>query len=135
MKAHGSNVRLKAFEKFKPYYVRKLKEGNTYACKYHVKMIELQDGFNNMQGESKGIHGKHCICEYDVCCSSTLGMCKAISTTFQDLIDMWTSLLCPLGHSTFHNLACLKGECEDCGIDMLVIYHGEEDKRSVKMML
>jgi hypothetical protein len=48
MNAHGSNVKLRAFEKFKPYYVRKLKEGNTYACKYHVQMVELQDGFNNI---------------------------------------------------------------------------------------
>jgi len=132
MKAHGSNVRLRVFEKFKPYYVQKLKEGNTYACKYDVDMVELQYGFNNMQGESKGIHGKHCTCECDVCCSSTVGMCKAIRTTFQGLIDMWTSLLCPLGHSTFQNSACLKGECEDYGIDMFMTYLSEEDKRSAK---
>jgi hypothetical protein len=92
MKAHGSNVRLRAFEKFKQYYVQKLKEGNTYVCKYLVEMVELQDGFNNMQGESKGIYGKHCTCECDVCCNSTLGMCKATSTTFQGLINMWTSI-------------------------------------------
>ncbi len=98
-------------------------------------MVEFQDGFNNMQGESKRIHRKHCTYECDVCCSSTLGMCKANSTTFQGLIDMWTFVLCPLGDSTFHNLACLKGECEDCGIDMLMTYPGEEGKRSGKMML
>jgi hypothetical protein len=112
-----------------------LKEGNTYTCKYHVEMVELQDGFNNMQGENKGIHGKLCTYKCDVCCSSTLCMCKATNTTFQGLIDMWKFVLCALGDSIFHNLVCLKGECEDYGIDMLVTCLGEEDKRSGKMML
>jgi hypothetical protein len=62
-------------------------------------------------------------------------MCKATSTRFQGLIEMWTSFLCPLEDSTFHNLAYLKGECEDYGIDMLMTCPSEKDKRSGKMML
>ncbi len=135
MKAHGSNVGLRAFQKLKPYYVYKLKEKNTCTCKYHVEMVELQDGFNNMWGESKWIHGKHCTYKCDVCCNSTLGVCKATCTTVQSLTNMQTFILCPLGDSTFHNLACLKGECEDCGIDMLMTCLGEDDERNGKMML
>ncbi len=41
MKAHGGKVGLKTFEHMKPYYVRKLKEMNTCACKYHVEMAKL----------------------------------------------------------------------------------------------
>ncbi len=41
VKVDGSNVRLRAFEKLKPYYVHKLKERNTCACKYHVEMVKL----------------------------------------------------------------------------------------------
>jgi hypothetical protein len=46
-----------AFEKFKSYYVRRLKEWNTCAYKYHVEMVELKHGFDNMQFVTKGIHG------------------------------------------------------------------------------
>ncbi len=81
-----------------------------------------------MQGENKGIRGKYCTYKCDVCCNSTLGMCKATSTRFQGLIEMWTSFLCPLEDSTFHNLAYLKGECEDCGIDMLMTCLGKRIK-------
>jgi hypothetical protein len=35
--------------------------------------------------ESKGIHGKHFTYKCDVCCSCTLGMCKATYITFQGL--------------------------------------------------
>ncbi len=58
MKAHGSKVGLKAFEKLKPYYVHRLLERNTCACKYHVKMVELRKGFNKMQHVSKGVMGQ-----------------------------------------------------------------------------
>ncbi len=57
MKTHGSNVKLGTFEKFKPYYVRKLKEGNTYAYKYLVEMVELQDGFNKCKVKIRGFVG------------------------------------------------------------------------------
>jgi hypothetical protein len=32
---------VEAFEKLKSYYVYKIMEWNTCACKYHVEMIEL----------------------------------------------------------------------------------------------
>ncbi len=49
-KAHPNCiVGLRAFEKLKPYYVRRLKECNTCACKYHIEMVELHACFNNMR--------------------------------------------------------------------------------------
>jgi hypothetical protein len=89
VKAHGSNVGLRAFEKLKPYYVQKLKERNTCACKYHVEMVELQDGVNNMRGEGKRIHDRHCSYNYDVCGSNIIGVCViGYTTIFQGLMDM-----------------------------------------------
>jgi hypothetical protein len=42
MKVHvESTISLRAFEKLKPYYVRRLKEHNTCAYKYHMEMVEL----------------------------------------------------------------------------------------------
>ncbi len=78
--------------------------------------------------------GLICTCDCDICCSCTLGICKADCTTFQGLIDMWVSLLCPTEDGTFHNFTCLKGECEDCGIDMFMTYLGEENRNSEKLM-
>jgi hypothetical protein len=57
---------LKAFEKLKPYYVYRFVERNTCVCKYHIKMVELQKGFNNMSHGSKRVHGTNCNCNYDV---------------------------------------------------------------------
>jgi hypothetical protein len=55
--------------------------------------------------------------------------------TFQGLIDMWTSIMCPTTRdSTFHDFKCLQGECFDCGIDMLVTCPIEEDNASDKLM-
>jgi len=34
----------------------------------------------------------------------------------------------------FHNLSYLKGECENYGIDILMTYPSEEDKRNEKML-
>jgi hypothetical protein len=50
VKEHGGcKVGLHTFEKFKSFYVRQLKEKNIYAYKYHVEMVELRLGFNNMR--------------------------------------------------------------------------------------
>jgi hypothetical protein len=81
VKAHGKKVGLKAFEKLKSYYVCKLKEMNTCSCKYHVEMVKLRHGFNNMRGESKVVHGKQCSCNCEVCVSLVDGLCTSRLTT------------------------------------------------------
>jgi hypothetical protein len=73
MKVHVECVGIRAFEKLKPYYVRRLKVHNTCAYKYHTKMVELQHGFNNMQIASKGTHGRTSNCNCDICYSKTFG--------------------------------------------------------------
>jgi hypothetical protein len=78
MKAHVEcKVGLRAFEELKVYNVRKLKEHNTCACKYHPEMVELRHGCNNMQTTSKGVHGRMCPCSYNICYSEILGQCNA----------------------------------------------------------
>ncbi len=47
---------------------------------------------------------------------------------------MWVFILCLAKDGTFHNLRCLKGECEDCVINMFMTYHGEENKNNEKLM-
>jgi hypothetical protein len=86
--------------------------------------------------KSKGVHGKNYNCECDVCvASSTPSICKVGCSTFQGLIDMWMSILCPIEISyAFHDLKCLKGECKNCGINMLITCLEEEDWRSEKIM-
>jgi len=39
LKEHPNcQIGLQPFEKFKPYYMMRLKEWNTCACKYHIEM-------------------------------------------------------------------------------------------------
>jgi hypothetical protein len=50
MKEHPKcQVELRAFLKLKPYYVKILKDLNTYAFKHHTEMKKLKHGYNNMQ--------------------------------------------------------------------------------------
>ncbi len=74
MKVHGNTMGLEAFEKLKSYYVHKIMELNICACKYHVEMTKLWEGFNNMWGEVKGVHGKYCNYNCDVCGNTTLSI-------------------------------------------------------------
>jgi hypothetical protein len=97
-------------------------------------MVELWDGFNNMRGEGKGIHKRHCSYNYDIYGCNIVGVCANGCTTFQGLMDMWTSILCLINDSTFHDLNYLKGECDHCGIDMLITCPNEENKRREKMV-
>jgi hypothetical protein len=98
------------------------------------KMVDLQDEFNNMWGEGKGIQRRYCNYSYDVCGSNIVGVCVVGYTTFYGLTNMWTSILCLISNSTFHDLKCLKGKCDHCGIDMLITCPNKEDKRSEKIV-
>jgi len=91
---------------------------------------------STMCSESKGVHGKICNCECDVCvANSTPSIRKAGCSTFQGLIDMWMSILCPTKNcNAFNDLKCLKGECKSYAIDMLITCPKEEDRRTEKIM-
>jgi hypothetical protein len=48
-------------------------------------------------------------------------LCQDNYIIFQGLISMWTFDLCLVENSNaFHNLKCLKGECESCWVVMLI---------------
>jgi hypothetical protein len=130
MKAHVEcKVGLRAFKQLKAYYVRRLKECNTCACKYHIERVELQHGFNNMRTTSKGVHGRMCPCSYNICKSEIPRECNVKRTQFLGFINMWNSIRCPLEPNfIWHNLVCLKGKCLDCGTNMLMTCPFKEDK-------
>jgi hypothetical protein len=59
-------------------------------------------------------------CNCDIYCSKTLRHCIAKQVQFSELIDMWTLSLCSMEDFVWHNPCCLKGECLNCGVDMLM---------------
>jgi hypothetical protein len=46
-------VRHRAFERLKPWWVRKLKERNTCCCIYHVEMDMMKVGLRNLRDKVK----------------------------------------------------------------------------------
>ncbi len=92
-------------------------------------MAELKLGFNNMRMALWGVQGKHCECNCDICTnvSNVLYM-------IEKCIDFWTLVLCPLDDVTWHYQLCLKGDCEDCGVDMLFTCPLKEDANSTSLM-
>jgi hypothetical protein len=44
------------FQKFKLWFVRKLKNWNTCSCRYHMELKAFLNGFNDMRTPRKGIH-------------------------------------------------------------------------------
>ena len=89
------NVGLGAFKKLKPFYVWRLRERNTCACRYHVEILEMKTRYNNMRSGYKGIYGTGCTCDCDVYRDGGSTCCSAASTYFLGLTDMWSSILCP----------------------------------------
>ena len=128
---------LRAFELLKPFYVRRLKERNTCACRYHCEIAELRIGWNNMRTTMKGIHGRHCGCQCEVCQKPAAGVascpvdpaiaCHAELTHFTGITDLWHSVLCPVEEDGWHNPKCIRGKCRACGVDMLQLCPREED--------
>lgn len=118
-------VSLCLFEKFKPYYIRRLKERNTCACIYHCEMVGLRYGFNNMRTSTKGIHGSHCSCTCEICLAPVYlernqgphGSCCADLTHVTGLTDFWHSVLCPIEDDGWHHPHCLRGKCDQCGVE------------------
>jgi hypothetical protein len=100
---------------------RQLKERNTCAYKYHVEMVKLKLGFNNMRMALWGVHGKHCVCNCDIFTNASSVLCMAEKCTFFGITNFWTSMLCPLDDVTCHQQLCLKGDCEDC--DVIYVLH------------
>jgi hypothetical protein len=64
-------IGLKSFVKLKPHFVKRLKDFKTCYCKYHQKMVELKDGFNNMRliVVHPGDDHLSCHCQCDPICT------------------------------------------------------------------
>ncbi len=97
-------------------------------------MVKLRLGFNNMKMALQGVHGKHCECNCEICTNASSVLCMVKKCTFYGLIDFWTSMLCPLDDVTWHKQLCLKGDCEDYGLDMLLTCTLKEDANSTSLM-
>ena len=108
------NIHQRAFEKLKPYFVRKLKDRYTCCCIAHVQMSFLRDVVNSIRQGSHGLHGLNCTCKCDICESSD--SCKACMRTFTSMTLLWESVVCPkVDGSSYHKLKCLMGKCSSCG--------------------
>lgn len=104
----------RAFEKLKPYFVRKLRDRYTCCCITHVQMSFLRDALNHSRQVAKGVHGKECACRCDICGADET--CTAHTQTYSSLTRLWESVLCPkpIGSELF-GLKCLLGNCKSCG--------------------
>ncbi len=115
--------------------MQRLRKCNTCACKCYVEIVELLQGFNNMKTSSKGIHGRYCECDCEVCSNSMVRQFTTKQNQFLGLGDMWSSILCHvLDFNDWHNPDCLRGHCGDYGLDMLITCPCEEDNFFKKLM-
>ena len=111
------NIHQRAFEKLKPYFVRKLQDW--YTCCYitHVQISFLRDAVNSIRQGSHGLHGLNCTYKFDICVSTD--NCQANTRTSTSMTILWESVVCPKDDgSTYHKLKCLMGECSSCGPGM-----------------
>lgn len=112
-------VGLRAFEKLKPFLLEKI-EGSKHMC------LPETCGYSRRASTAKGVFA------IAMCASNSTSHCVANCTILVGLTKMCTLILCPVpsvGRETcdedsigeeegpkFHNLSCLKGECEQYGI-------------------
>ena len=114
---------LRCFEGLKPWFVRKLKDRYTCCCIAHIQMLYIKEAFNQMRQSKAGLHGEGCDCTCVVCLTDkTPRKCGAAACTHSSISLLIETLLCPKSNeSTFHKLSCLKGECDHCGSQRLVL--------------
>lgn len=113
-------VKLRAFEKLKPWYVKTLKDQNTCCCVAHVEMDLMREGLNALRDSMRGLHARSgCTCPCEVC-NTEVGICHAHTHVFERLTLLWLACVCPKGElDKWHNLECVMGRCQDCGVKRL----------------
>ncbi len=95
-------------------------------CHYHIELVELKIGLNNMHSKIDSIHANcagRCV---DVCYPidvQDVGNCCANQITFARLVDLSNFIICPkpIGDK-LHKQDCLMGDFSLCGINTLNIY-------------
>jgi hypothetical protein len=95
---HDVSIELTTFSYLKPWFVKRIKEWSTCCYRYHIELMELKIGFNNMCSKTKGIHA-NCGCScVDVCCpidAQDVTKCCASQITFLGLTKPCNFILCP----------------------------------------
>jgi hypothetical protein len=113
-----ASIRFTKFHLLKPCFVRRLIQWNTCCYRYHMELIYFMEGLNEQRMGKKGTHfGCACAC-WGVCgrgCTLR-NSCVAKTTCFSRLSTLCNSVLCTKANSTsWHNLNCLLGTCEEYG--------------------
>ena len=92
MEAHPEcSIRQRAFERLKPWWVKKLKEWNTCCCIYHVEMDPMKAGLSTLRDKLRGFHtSTNCACNSVVCSDSEGGArCHAHDRIYKHITSMW----------------------------------------------
>lgn len=128
-------ISLRCFEGLKPWFVRKLKDRYTCCCIAHIQMLYLKEAFNQMRQSKTGVHNEGCGCKCDVCFTEqVVGKCGAAVYTHTSINELAEMVLCPkLDDSAFHKLSCLKGKCDQCGSQRLVLCPREKSENAFQI--
>jgi len=59
----NAKIEFIAFTLLKPWFVRCMREWTSCCCRYHVELVELRIGLNNMRSKIGGFHA-NCDCDY-----------------------------------------------------------------------
>ena len=105
------------FENLKPYFVKGARERDrqTCMCRQHV---ELQIVFKNCMKFGKKVLD-----------AREEGAEEAGVEVYSSVSGMIEQTLCPLQEGQkFHKLQCLKRECEECGVEKLILLPEEKDE-------
>ena len=111
-----------SFEKIKPFFVRKIKDSNTYCCVYCIQMLILKDVFNSTHSDSFGNMHYHANAPVMFVASQYWVKCIAREHRFDGITHVWESCLCTkMQDSPYHQYKCLMGECNSCGVKRLMV--------------
>jgi hypothetical protein len=117
-------IKLCAFERLKPYFVRACNERNVCCCRYHVEIDMLREGLNRIRDGKKGLHvQEECQCDCEVCLfRAEESNCDAHLKIYAGTTSLWQEIVCPKPENAeWHALSCVMGTCADCGISKLMI--------------
>lgn len=61
--------------------------------------------------------------------------CQTVHHTYKRNTDLWQMALCPIeAGQEWHDLKCIRGECERCGVHLIPVCDSEADPANEKLM-
>ena len=118
-------LKLRAFEKLKPYFVKPCNERNVCCCRYHVEIDMLREGLNRIRDARKGFHFlQDCLCECEVCGSEQRHEvnCGAHTKVYTGTTSLSQEIVCSKSEDVQWNaLSCVMDDCDNCDISKLAI--------------